>query len=370
MNVPIRVFDTNLNLLGEVDDYIQASFTRRWHSPGEFEISINTHSPNAALLQKNNIIMFGSDVYLSGIIRHREVVLGESGKASENWIVKGYSLGGITKQRLVIPPFGNDQWVLTSNVENVMRQLVISCFISTSLERIWDILQVLPGQNQGNTVTHRSRYKVLADDLEALSVFSGMGWEIIPNFQYREAHFEVFSGVDKTYGQAVNPPVIFSPEFDVIRHQQFRDSDLGMKNSIYVAGQGEGASRAIELVTRGTPEGINRTEHFQDARDLSTTQELITRGQQKLQEFDTEKIFEATINEFGPFKYRQDWDLGDLVTIQNKAWGETMDARIISVTEAFTTQGRSVNIGLGSQYPNLIAQLKRKFENFDNEIRR
>ncbi len=716
MNVPIRVFNTDLELLGEVDDYLQASFTRRWHSPGEFEIFINSYSPSAQLLRKNNIIMFGDDVSRTGIIKHREIGLTQEGKTSENWVIQGVSLGGITKQRITIPESGQAYLSFSGAIETIMKGLVDKNLISVPTIRKIAILDLEEDSLRGESISYQSRYKNLAEDLEALSVLSGLGWEIVPDFSTKRLTFKVSVGVNRVYGQTTNPPVIFSPEFDAIKEQRFRDSDLGLKNSIYVGGQGEGADRIIYnlldvdvdeflyednlatgthtgtfwdgntlkmanrpvletygnnhqvrlgtaqylpnnhpftwmgwvyyrattsrmmLVSRhnayynsqpyayllgfrdgsiaaydgaawrdgvyGYPpintwmhlafsydgstmrfyingeakgsvaftfsdattyvtaiggynttsgdvdgrqvdirffdkelsqaeiqtemygnaiptkgwwradEGVGTTindvsgngnhgitygnvawtnpyygfpllpqgyvyrvsppvdishvkdsvsstfnvtqnmpvdtliknyvgygtdlntlpsvwnivddlgsltgleswireerkyiwlrqelstsnpaitpdvstasayikvrnestynslvlsEHFQDARDLETTQELITRGQQKLQEFNTEKVFEATINEFGPFKYRQDWDLGDLVTIQNKAWDETMDARIISVTEAFTPEGETISVGLGNQYPNLIAQLKKKFDNFDNEIRR
>lgn len=369
--VPIRVFDLSLNLLGEVDDYLFASFTRKWHSNGEFNIQINTNSSGASLLQKNRIILFGSDPNLSGIIKHREITLGEAGKESEVWTISGYSLGGLCKQRITKPDAAQAYITSTSEaVETCMRTLVDKCLITADSHRVISGLSLDTDSLRGDTITHKSRYKNLANELESLSKLSGLGWEIIPDFTAGTMKFKVFSGVDRVYGQSVNPPVIFSPEFDAIKTQTFRESDLGFSNYIYVGGQGEGAARSVELVNSGSSNGYEVSEHFQDARDVATQAELITRGNQTLAELDTEKLFEATINEFGSFTYKTDWDLGDIVTIQNKDWDETLNTQIISVTESFSSTGRAVEVGLGNQFPNLIQQLKQKLGNFDNEIGR
>ena len=39
-NVLIRVFDTDLNYLGQVDDYESLIFRRKWSGYGEFEITL------------------------------------------------------------------------------------------------------------------------------------------------------------------------------------------------------------------------------------------------------------------------------------------------------------------------------------------
>ena len=49
--------------------------------------------------------------------------------------------------------------------------------------------------------------------------------------------------------------------------------------------------------------------------------------------FDTEILTQ------GPYHYGQDWDLGDVVTVQNRKWGVTLDSRITEITEVYEPAG-------------------------------
>ena len=57
-NVLIRVFDTELNYLGQVDDYESLIFRRKWSGYGEFEITLGYCSP---ILQARRFILLDED---------------------------------------------------------------------------------------------------------------------------------------------------------------------------------------------------------------------------------------------------------------------------------------------------------------------
>src|SRR5690625_462901 len=69
--------------------------------------------------------------------------------------------------------------------------------------------------------------------------------------------------------------------------------------------------------------------------------------------------------------YEQDYDLGDVVTLQNKDWGITMDARITAVKEIYEA-GRSPRIELtfGNDRPTLIDKIKQEMSGMITEITR
>ena len=58
-------------------------------------------------------------------------------------------------------------------------------------------------------------------------------------------------------------------------------------------------------------------------------------GLQYLSETPMINTLESEILTYGSFEYEKDWDLGDIVTVQNNAWGIAMDARITEVTEIY-----------------------------------
>lgn len=211
-----------------------------------------------------------------------------------------------------------------------------------------------------------------------------------------------------------NSPVIFSPQFDNVKSMQYVDSDLNFKNTAYIAGQGEGVERRV--VEFGEESGLARKELFVDARDVSEEtdiegedpvprppQEIITdlfnRGEQKLAEMIQEIFLEAQImtpvktvdikkethfltqfqiaesvkvtEEFASsFVYEEDWDLGDIVTIQNKDWGVTLDARITEIKEIYEPEGFQLEATFGNSRPTLTSKIKQELSGMRTEITR
>src|SRR5690606_28690547 len=111
----------------------------------------------------------------------------------------------------------------------------------------------------------------------------------------------------------------------------------GYKNTVLIAGQGEGADRKLAVIDNGFS-GFDRRELFVDARDIDQEKEdgtpvsddeyenmLIKRGESKLAEHQPIKTFESGISVLSNLIYKQDFDLGDKVTIQNNRWGVTLN---------------------------------------------
>lgn len=366
---PVRIFTPNLEFLTEIDDYESLIFTRRWHEVGEFELRINRHKNGTDALQKGNLVMLGADRHKVGIIKHREIELSEEGKASETWLIRGWTLQGVTKQRITVPPSGSAYDSITDVAETVMKHYIDAHIVNpTDTNRKIDILTIATDQGRGQSISWQSRFKLLDEELAKISKATGFGWNIYLDFDLLKWVFEVYEGRDLTSGQTTNPPVIFSPDFDALKTQHYAESDLSYRNYAYVGGQGEDIDRMI--AETGTATGLDRIEVFIDARDLSTSTELQERGNQKLSELDTEKLLEAQILTEGPFAYEQDWDLGDIVTIQNKDWGVTMDARIIEVKEIYEPSGFRLEAIFGNSWPTLINRLKSEFEQMSAEVRR
>ncbi|WP_017728482.1 Gp37-like protein [Halalkalibacterium ligniniphilum] len=58
---PIRIIDTDFNLLAEIDDYESLIYHPCWHKKGDFELRININKRNTDALQKGNLIMLQSE---------------------------------------------------------------------------------------------------------------------------------------------------------------------------------------------------------------------------------------------------------------------------------------------------------------------
>lgn len=69
--------------------------------------------------------------------------------------------------------------------------------------------------------------------------------------------------------------------------------------------------------------------------------------------------FGAEILPTGPFAYEKDWDVGDIVTIQNKGWGVLSHTRISEVTEIIEAGGFRLSVVFGQAPLTLGEKIKR-----------
>ncbi|MEK4606535.1 siphovirus ReqiPepy6 Gp37-like family protein [Geobacillus sp. FSL W8-1251] len=379
---PIRILTPILDLLAEIDDYESLLFTRRWHEVGEFELRINRYKRHTELLQRGNLIMLGASRNKVGIIKHREIELDENGKASENWLVKGIALKGVAAQRITVPPVGDSHDRANGPAETVMKHYVNNHIVNpVDVKRKIDMVVLASDQQRGSQISWESRFKNLAEELIEISKASGLGWDVILDFERKKWVFDIFVGRDLTVNQSVNPPIIFSPQFESLKQLSFVESDFNYRNYGYIAGQGEGEDRRVVEV--GEAEGLSRIETFIDARDISEQDEdqqalpeaeiiakLQQRGQQKLAEFAQEFFLEGQILTNSPFEYEKDYDLGDIVTIQNREWGVTRDARITEIKEIYEPGGFQIEATFGESRPTLVKKLKQELAQISGEVRK
>lgn len=159
-------------------------------------------------------------------------------------LVKGVSLAGVLGRRITIPPPGLAYDRVSANAETVMKGFVTRNGVTPAdPRRVIPNLVTATDQGRGAALTYQTRYKLLDEELEKVSLVSGLGWDVVLDWQNRQWVFDVLEGWDLTAGQTVNPPVIFAAEFDVVQEQTFVESDIGHRNTAYVGGQGEGAQR-------------------------------------------------------------------------------------------------------------------------------
>ncbi len=365
---PIRIISPEFDLLAEIDDFESLQFTRRWYRQGEFELHININKNNTEVLQKDNLIMLGADTHKVGIIRHREIKLDDQGNASEELIIKGPSLQGITGRRVTVPPAGQGYDRIRANTETVIKHYINTNIINpTDVSR--KIPQVIIASDlfRGIEVPWQTRFEQLDTVLQEIAEWCDIGWDIYLDIENKKWVFDVFEGRDLTTDQEELPPVIFSVEFDNIKEQHFIDSSLNYKNVGYAGGQGEEELRLIQQI--GTAEGLARHEIFLDCSDSADADELTSNGQQKLAEFKRVQSFDVSIIQ-SSFIYGVDWDLGDIVTVQSKKWGITMNSRITEVKEVYEVSGFSLNATFGNNVPTLVEKLKHELKQNSLPIRR
>lgn len=326
--VNIRIFDKDINFIGEVDNYTSLFYISKWENFGEFEFHVSNSNIDRDLMKKGNIIMIDNDGSRTGVIEYVEI----NQENIEEITIKGYSLGYLLTQRITVPPTSRAYHTFNTNIEDIMIQLVkVNAVDPEDINRKIPKLILEPSKERGEKIEFQTRYKNLADELTKLSKASGLGWTIELDYKNKKFVFKILEGKDLSTEQSTNPPQIFSVDYDNIRKQSYIDSDIGYKNMAFVAGQGEGTEREIEVLNNDLS-GFDRRETFIDARDIEQGGNLIDRGKVKLAETPQINSFECEVDSSD---YRKNWNLGDIVTTVNKKWNLIMHNRVTEVREVW-----------------------------------
>ncbi|MYX18867.1 hypothetical protein GTY77_02075 [Streptomyces sp. SID8380] len=355
----VRILDTDFNLLGEIDNYESLQLTRRFYRPGEFEMHIQIGKRHTDQLLHDRVIYINNQPHKSGIIRYREITQDDSG--IETLIVRGPTLGGVLDQRIIVT---DNYDRIRGPAETVMKHYVTNHLISSIYpDRNIPVFSVAPNLLRGKETPWQSRFEPLDHVMQEIAEWCDIGWLVRLNFQSKKWVFDVLPGRNLTAGQNMLPRVIFSHDYDNIQSQQYVDSKLQYKNAGYAGGKGEDEDRLIQLVGGGV--GLNRREVFLDCSSAENAAELIEIGEQKLSEAKPNVTYNGMILNTNSFLYEEDWDLGDIVTLQNQNWNLTMDSRITEVKEIYEPASK-IEIVLGNELPTITKYVKQ----LKNDVKR
>ena len=355
MEIPsIKVLDTNLKLLDEIDVYTSLDFVRSWQGVGSFNLVICGHEKS---LETGNIIMLGNNGHKCGIIR---TVNPNDSEKGTSVIVSGQTLNGITFQRIVKPYENADYFAVPRSTVSpaiVSAEDILKTYISYTLGENAESARQIPNfviaenLHRGLETNWYSRYSMLNDDLQAICEYCDCGYEIYIDLQTRKFVFDFISGVDRSVNQSTNSRVILSKDFESVKNISYTHDVSNYKNVAYCGGYGEGAERSVVRVGNAT--GFDRFETFFDCGDLLSTEtetaiSLEQEGLHRLEEYKEIKSLNADISQSGSFQYGKQWDLGDLVTVASRKFNLTQNLRVTEVKESYEPKNFQLNVTLGT----------------------
>lgn len=343
-----------------VDDFSSLVFTRSYSGIGAWQMVLPLSSENAERVLDADVISFRRKN--AGLITKitKTVADGE-----ESLKLEGFELKGLVKRRIVIPPAGV-AYVTYRNkkphqiVHALLREQIA---FATEERRIPGTVAYVSSLDTEitDTLTYTGRYSSLEEDVNSLCEEYGLGYYVYLNAAY-EMFWEIYRGFDRTNGQSVNPKLIFSYENDALETSSLESAKCNT-NFLVVAGQGEGADRAV--VTVGNAMGFRRSEAYVDARDISDESLLPARGAAKLAEYGDSVVFSATASQLIRDKYMIDFDLGDKCTVIDTYGGVRfeLDALITEITEVYEDSAMTLKISLGYDKTGLADVISRKMQN-------
>lgn len=354
-----KLTDDGLKLVGVVDDYTSFTFKRKYSDVGEWQLTVNALSDNAKLIKGFEFISNGDGV--AGIVKKVTTSVGDKNIVTYS----GIELKGIINQRIVMPPFSQSHQSYTNTapevvIANIIDAQLINCEVAQRQIphiRVADY-QILVGR----TIDYNGRFSNAYDDITTIATTNNIGWyaDIQPieeNEQYAEIVFHIYNGLDRSINQSTNSRLILSYENDSLASTTF-EANKGIPTTVIIAGQGEGIERSIAKIN-DAKSGLERNELYVDARDISDDALLPQRGQEALAEYGDDANYQIIFNELLIERYKNDFDLGDIGTIEDSIVGSTIDFRLTEITEVFEQGAYRIEVTFGYDKQTLGDALRR-----------
>ena len=334
----VYVLDSSsLSPVHVIDSFASLIWTKRYFSYGDFELYVPASKDILKIIGADSFIVRDDD---SSVMVVEKIVLNTDAENGDYYIISGRSLESILLRRVFRKQFVCSDTTINGAAQKMVTECQKADAPSQTYRKISG-LTVDTGHEFSANIQTQFTGQTLLDGIISLCRPLGIGIKMEISGTNLVVSF--YRGEEKQ--------VIFSPEFDNIISSQYALDTTKYSNVAYVAGEGEGSARKISGVWAGTVNqfsGLALREMFVDARDISSnngeieTPEyygmLTARGYEKLAENSVAQSFNADIEPRVSFKYKTDYDLGDIVTVQNE-YGISELTRIVEVIESWDDTG-------------------------------
>lgn len=352
--------------LGIIDEFQLLEITTNYKKHSELELLVSATEENIDYFIANN-----DDIFLTvGIGKVRGYLI-ESVKYTDEkkTTLEVYckSLSSMLGWRQI-----DVQQTYRGNVEQVIRSFVNANAVTpTNINRKIDNL--ILGNLSGITETTEESYsnKELGESLWEICLKFDIAYEIFADITNKMFEFVVWKGTDRSTNQTIRDAVIFSKEFDNVLSQNYTDDKSDYRNTVIIAGEGDGVARTY-LVVGNENKGRKRREMFVDARDLQSSESdqtkmsqtayealLIERAKNKQAEYERVQSFETDIVYDSQFTFGSDYFMGDLITIRNDEISVALHTRIVTAKEKYSKKGYELSTEFGSNVPTLLTKIKK-----------
>jgi hypothetical protein len=209
------------------------------------------------------------------------------------------------------------------------------------LNGVNSLISIEADSERGNSLDWFCAWAGLLDTLQKLAQVGGGDFDLVhTGTGYEFRWYSGQRGVDRTATQ------VFSLERGNIAEPVYRLSNAKMSNVVVVGGKGEDADRQIRIVQSSDYSADKHSEAFLDATDVDTDAGLDSRGNAKLDELKTTRVFSFQVLQTASSNFGVDYGLGDLVKAINPMTGQSLTVKIDSAQLSITEDG-ALSIGIG-----------------------
>jgi hypothetical protein len=339
LNEMVYILNQDYDVVLMIDDYTSLVWSKRYCELGDFVLDLPLKYVNHPELLIDRYILLVDERLPGFMIIEGINPVQEEGKLI-NLRVTGSSAEKMLDWRTTI-----DELSIDGNVYPVINTLVTdNIFTPTRTERRIPFFTTIVNDTLGvKSVTDIYASGSLYSIINALCERVGWGLEIklIPG---PSVELRIYEGRDRSYGQSVNDPVIFSENFDNIDNSDYLVTTKDERTLVWVLTSHDTIPWHMAFVGSDEPYGTRRREMILEARDLGndlSPQDVVEiaqgRGADTIRTYRSVAIFDGTVTSEGSFFFGKDYFLGDIV--QCEVLGIPIRARVVEVVREIS-EGR------------------------------
>lgn len=193
----------------------------------------------------------------------------------------------------------------------------------------------------GNSLDWNCGHKNLLETLQEIAFIAGGDFDLVKT----AAQAWEFRWYEGQLGTDRSADVIFALDYDNMANPRYRLRRLGEKTVAIVGGQGVESGRTIEVRTGANYNAsTNNIEAFVDARNITTTAGLQTRGDQYLEASRAYDEFYFDVLQTAVSAYGKHYFLGDLVTAVSPYTGLGVTRKIKTVSVSLDRKQEQIGV--------------------------
>lgn len=338
----IHILNPQLEVVGVIDDFYSLIWAERHCGMDDFELVVPDSYEFSPYLVAGNLLQI-QDSNVVMMIQSRRP---EFNDTESKVIFTGESLKTLLRRRHLDGPI-----IADGLAETIMYDLVVEHFVlPANSKRTIALLSETnpPTPSFAPTYFNLFEEKSIFDICVEIGEATGLGFRI--DRVGSSGAFVVYQGTNRSFGQNLNPWVIFSPEFDNVLNGAHVLTQKDVVTVVKVTTD-DAVLPYVEVWAEGAtePEGLAR---FETSLNTTINREpedgvllddgevysiILTRGRKVIRDKQPKVMLEGAFDIGGNFKYGTDFFLGDLVQVAFKS--ASSPARVTELVRSYSTDG-------------------------------
>jgi len=360
-----------MNLVGVIDKIISLVWTRRYSETGGFKLLVPCTPEHVDILEMGMIVMRKDDDE-AGQIRYIRCSM--DGQGLETIEIQGSFLRWWLGKRLI-----QFHFQVRDITQNIIKHIINDNVINPG-----DTARKIPNLYFGSISSfgreafeyEPERWANVLETCELLAKGESIGLKIITDIETKSHFVEMYACRNLSESNGFYTPRVFSAEYDNVVDQSFTQSTENKKTTIVVGGYKlDSSPNAQRVVTvHHALQGHERDESYLDCSSLTPQRKNEQGIDYYLNDMDYVNMllrfgfderaqraevlsFEGRLNPRSNLKYKEDFDLGDIVTVREKRWRKESDVRIEEIEETHEEGKEEINITFGEPLPTLAKKI-------------